>query len=76
MVQWRGNTNTSIMDMLRQNTTRLDVVETNQRRGEHLDDVSDDEAIARLKGHASLWWKHLQTDRQRRGKRRSRLGLK
>ena len=24
--------------------------------------------VTRLKGHASLWWKHLQTDRQRRGK--------
>ena len=25
-------------------------------------------AVTRLKGHASLWWEHLQTDRQRRGK--------
>ena len=24
--------------------------------------------VTRLKGHASLWWEHLQTDRQRRGK--------
>ena len=27
--------------------------------------------VTRLKGHASLWWEHLQTDRQRR---RSELG--
>ena len=25
-------------------------------------------AITRLKGHASLWWEHLQIDRQRRRK--------
>ena len=25
-------------------------------------------AITRLKGHASLWWEHLQTNRQRRRK--------
>ncbi len=25
-------------------------------------------AIIRLKVHALLWWEHLQTDRQRRGK--------
>ena len=25
-------------------------------------------AVTRLKGHASLWWEHLQTDRKRRGK--------
>ena len=29
-------------------------------------------AVIRLKGHASLWWKHLQTDRQRRGKEKIR----
>ena len=26
----------------------------------------------RLKGHMSLWWEHLQTDRQRRGKEKIR----
>ena len=25
-------------------------------------------AVNRLKGHASLWWEHLQTTRQRKGK--------
>ena len=34
------------LDQLRQIATKLDVVETTQRRGVHLDDVSDDEAIA------------------------------
>ena len=29
-------------------------------------------AVTRLKGHASLWWEHLQTDRQRRGKEKIR----
>ena len=29
-------------------------------------------AITRLKGHASLWWENLQTDRQRRGKEKIR----
>ena len=28
--------------------------------------------VARLKGHASLWWDHLQIDRQRRGKEKIR----
>ena len=116
----------------------MDVVENSQRRGTHLDDVSDDEAnvpnpnpepkedcdearlmrvlsranaklaievtpydgkldinvvldwisniekffdyentpnnrkvniaFTKLKGHASLWWEHLQIDRQRKGK--------
>ena len=31
---------------MRQIAAKLDVVETNQRRGAHLDDVSDDEAVA------------------------------
>ena len=133
-----NNVDNDILDQLRQIIARLDVVEIAQRRGAHLDDVSDDEALAlnhnpepegdqdeerllrvlsrvnsmptlevvpydgkldtnavldwisnmdkffkyentpnnrkvkititRLKGHASLWWEHLQTDRQRRGK--------
>ena len=33
-------------------------------------------AVTRLKGHASLWWEHLQTDRQRRGKEKIRTWLK
>ena len=28
--------------------------------------------VTRLKGHASLWWEHLQTDRQRIGKEKIR----
>ena len=28
--------------------------------------------VTRLKGHALLWWEHLQTDRQRRGKEKIR----
>ena len=28
--------------------------------------------VTRLKGHASLWWEHLQTDRKRRGKEKIR----
>ena len=33
-------------------------------------------AITRLKGHASLWWEHLQSDRQRRGKEKIKTWLK
>ena len=136
MVHGRGNVDNVILDQLRQIAARLDVVETAQTRGAHLEDVSDDEvaapnhnpkpkedqdeerllrvlfranskpavevvpydgkldtnvvldwisdmekffeyentpnnrkvkiAVTRLKGHASLWWEHLQTDRQRR----------
>ena len=29
--------------------------------------------VTRLKGHASLWWEYLQTDRQRRGKEKIRI---
>ena len=135
MVCGRRNVDNAILDQLRQIAARLDVVETTQRRGAHLDDVSDDEdilpnlnpqpkkdqdearllrvltranarhaievvpydgkldpnvlldwildmenffeyentpdnrkvkiAVTRLKGHASLWWEHLQTHRQR-----------
>ena len=46
MVWGRRNANNAILDQLRQIIARLDVVETTQRRGAHLDDVSDDEAIA------------------------------
>jgi hypothetical protein len=146
MVHGRGNVDNAILDTLRQIATRLVAVETAQRRGAHLDDVSDDEAVApnpnpepeqdqdearflrvlsrenskpivevvpydgkldtnavldwisdmekffeyantpdnrmvkifvtRLKGHASLWWEHLQTDRQRRGKEKIRTWVK
>ena len=137
MVRGRGNNvDNAILDQLRQIAARIDAVETAQRRGAHLEDVSDDEAAApnhnpepeedqeeerllrllsranskpavevvaydgkldtnavldwisdmekffeyentpdnrkvkiavtRLKGHASLWWEHLQTDKQER----------
>ena len=46
MICGRENVDNSILDQLRQITTRLDVVEISQRRGTHLDDVSDDEAVA------------------------------
>ena len=135
-----------LLDQLRQIEARLDVVETTQKRGAHLDDASDDEAAAlnhnpepeedqdeerllrvlsrenskpvvevvpydgkldtnvvldwifdmekffeyentpnnrkvkivvtRLKVHASLWWEHLQTDRQRRGKEKIKTWVK
>ena len=32
--------------------------------------------VTRLKGHASLWWEHLQVDRQRKGKEKIRTWLK
>ena len=44
MVCGRGNADNAILDQLRQIAARLDVAETAQRRGAHLDDVSDDEA--------------------------------
>lgn len=44
MVCSRGNADNSIMDMLRQKKRRLDGVETIERRGVHLNDVSDDGA--------------------------------
>ena len=43
MVRGR-NVDNAIIDKLRKKFVRLDVVETAQRRGAHLDDVSDDEA--------------------------------
>ena len=46
MVWGRWNIDNAILDVLRQITTKLDVVETSQRRGAHLEDVSDDEAVA------------------------------
>ena len=147
MVRVRGNNvDNAILDQLRQIAARLDVVEKTQRRGEHLEDVSDDEVatpnhnpeaeedqdeerllrvlsrensnptvevvpydgkldtnvvldqisdmeklfeyentpdnrkvnivVTRLKGHASLWWEHLQTNRQRRGKEKIRTRVK
>ena len=135
MVHGRENVNNSILDQLRQITARLDDMDIAQRRGEHINYVSDDEAVApnhnpeleedqdearllrvlsreysnpavevfpydgkldtnvvldwisdmekffeyentpnhrkvkivvtRMKGHDSIWWEHLQTDRQR-----------
>ena len=45
MVCGRGNNvDNTILDQLKQIESRLDVVETTQRRGAHIDDVSDDEA--------------------------------
>ena len=46
MVRGRGNVDNAILDQLRQIVARLDVVEIAQRKGEHLDDVSDDEVVA------------------------------
>ena len=46
MVRVRGNFDTTILDTLRQIVARLDVMEISQRRRAHLDDVSDDEAVA------------------------------
>ena len=46
MVRGRGNVDNAILDTLRQIAARLDAVETTQRRGVHLEDVSDDEVAA------------------------------
>ena len=47
MVRGRGNNvDNVILDQLRQIATRLDVVQIAQRRGAHLEDVSDDEVAA------------------------------
>ena len=32
--------------------------------------------VTRLKGHASLWWEHLQIDRKRRGKEKIKTWVK
>ena len=40
------NVDNAILDTLRQVAARLDVVETTQRRGAHIDNVSDDEVVA------------------------------
>ena len=47
MVHGRGNNvDNSILDQLRQIAAILDAMETSQRRGTHLDDVSDDNVVA------------------------------
>ena len=47
MVHSRGNNvDNTILDQLRQIVARLDAMETVQRRGVHLEDVSDDEVVA------------------------------
>ena len=46
MVCGRSNFDNAILDQLRQIAARLDVVEIAQRRGAHLDDVSDEEEVA------------------------------
>lgn len=38
-----GNVDPSMMEMLRGIATQLEVVEMTQRRGQHVEDVSDDE---------------------------------
>ena len=46
MVRGRGNdVDNAILDQLRQIIARLDAMKTTQRRGAHLEDVSDDEAV-------------------------------
>ena len=47
MVHGRGNNvDNAILDQLRKIGARLDAMETTQRIGEHLEDVSDDEVVA------------------------------
>ena len=46
MVQGRGIIDNVMLDTLKQTEARLDTIEIAQRRGEHLDDVSDDEVVA------------------------------
>ena len=45
MVQGRGNVDTTIIDMLKQIVAKLDAMEIAQRRGAHLDNVSDGETM-------------------------------
>ena len=45
MVHGRGNADNAMLDTLRQIVARLDAMETTQRRGAHLDDVSDGKAV-------------------------------
>ena len=46
MVHGRENVDNPILDQLKQMEARLDVFEIAQRRGVHLEDISDVEAIA------------------------------
>ena len=46
MVRGRGNTDNVILHTMRHIAAILDAIEIVQRRGSHLDDVSDDEALA------------------------------
>ena len=46
MVRGSRNANNATLDQLRQIIARLDVVELAERRGAHLDYVSDDEEVA------------------------------
>ena len=46
LVQGRVNAHNVVLVTLRWIVDRLDVVETSERRGSHIHDVSDDEALA------------------------------
>ena len=46
MVRGRGNAANIILDTLTYIIARLDTIEITQRRRAHIDDVSDDEAVA------------------------------
>lgn len=45
MVHGRGNANNVIIDILRQISERLGVIETSQRRGVHLEYFCDDKEV-------------------------------
>lgn len=51
-----GNANPIVMEMLHGIATQLEVIETVQRRGQHVEDVSDDEEeeVAREQGENPL----------------------